>query len=192
MRKIGLTGSIGSGKSAAVAFLRAQGVAVHDADAAVRDIYALPEMTIWLAYHFPQAMASGRLNKAILADTIYDNPFLKQKLESIIHPAVADHRARFLADAEACGNDIVVCDIPLLFEVGLADEFDEVWVLVAADHLRRERALTRENMTPEKFTKIDTAQMPQSEKQTRADVVIENNGTLEELYEKLACLIGKK
>jgi len=192
VKKIGLTGSIGAGKSAASDWLRTCGILVHDSDAAVHEIYRWPEMVVWFAYHFPGVMKSGELDRKLLAEMIFANPELKQKLESIIHPAVADHRAAFLAAAEARGEAIVVCDIPLLFETGAEKEMDEIWLVAAPLEIRRARAALRKHMTPEEFDRINAAQMDEDEKRGRADVVIENEGTLEQLHEKLAWLIGKK
>jgi len=192
VKKIGLTGSIGAGKSAASDWLRAHGVAVHDADAAVHEIYRWPEMVVWFAYHFPGVMKSGELDRAKLADLIFENPVLKTKLESIIHPAVADHRANFITAAAARGETMAVCDIPLLFETGAEKELDEVWLIAAPLEVRRARVVLREGMTAEKFDRINAAQMDENEKRSYADVVIENDGTLEQLHEKLAWLIGRK
>jgi len=196
MKLIGLTGSIGAGKSAVSDWLRAQGVAVHDADAAVHEIYRWPEMVVWFAYHFPGVMMSGKLDKQKLAEIIFANPDLKTKLESVVHPAVADHRANFITAAEARDESIVVCDIPLLFETGAENMLDEVWLVTAPVDVRRTRVMEREHMTAEKFDRINAAQMSDEEKRTRAHVVIENDGTIEELREKLSeklsCLIGKK
>jgi len=192
VKKIGLTGSIGAGKSAASDWLRAQGIPVHDADAAVHEIYRWPEMVVWFAYHFPGVMKSGELDRQKLAEMIFENPVLKTKLESIIHPAVADHRAQFISAAEARDEAMVVCDIPLLFETGAEKELDEVWLIAAPPEVRRARATRREHMTPEKFDRIDAAQMDENEKRERANTVIENDGTLEQLHEKLTWLIGRK
>jgi dephospho-CoA kinase len=189
MKKIGLTGSIGAGKSAVTHILRAHGVAVHDADAAVHDIYKWPEMTVWLAYHFPQVMATGGVDRALLAEIIFKDPDMRKKLEAILHPAVAQHRGQFVATARAGGAPMVVCDIPLLYETGAEKEFDEIWVVAAPDAVRMARALDRPQMTAEKFQSINAAQMPQAEKILRADVVIENDGTLDALREKVLALL---
>ena len=192
MKKIGLTGSIGAGKSAVVAFLRAQDIPVHDADAAVHEIYRWPEMVVWLAWHFPVVMTAGGLDKKKLAEIIFEDPEARQKLEAIIHPAVVDHRAAFMAAAEVRGEPMVVCDIPLLFETGAEAEFDQTWLVTAPKDVRLDRTMARTGMTVEKFEKINAVQMSQDEKIRRADHVIENNGTLSELHERLSWLIGKK
>lgn len=191
MKRIGLTGSIGAGKSAAVEWLRGVGVAVHDADAAVHEIYQWPEMTVWLAFHFPDAMKTGELDRQKLASLIYGDAAQKQKLESFIHPAVSTHRTAFIAAAKTRGEKMVVCDIPLLFETGLQKQFHEVWLVAAPDALRLERVMQRHGMTPEKFWQIDKAQISQDKKRRMATHVIDNGGTLPELYDQLSCLIGK-
>jgi dephospho-CoA kinase len=190
MKKIGLTGSIGAGKSAAVKFLRARGIAVHDADAAVHEIYAQPETLAWLLENFPDAMGSGQIDKEKLAKIIFENPDALKKLENYIHPRVAAHRAEFMKSATARGEKIVVCDIPLLFETGAEHEFDEVWLLTAPDDIRMARVMSRPGMTAEKFNAINAMQMPQAEKEKLATRVIENNGTLEELHEKLTAIMA--
>ena len=193
MKLIGLTGSIGAGKSAAVAWLLAQGVPVHDADAAVHEIYASPETLNWINENFPTTITDGLLDKNQLARLIFSDPQARKKLENYMHPRVAAHRADFGAKAPMKSSArMIVFDIPLLFETGAQTEFDEVWLITAPDEVRMTRALTRPGMTAEKFTAINATQMPQAEKAKLATHVIENNGALEQLHEQLACLIGQK
>ncbi len=192
MKSVGLTGSIGAGKSAAVAWLGAHGVAVHDADAAVHQIYGELESMGWLTAHFPAAMAGGQLDRSKMSEIIYQNPDARKKLEAFVHPKVIRHREQFVKDARKHKKPLVVCDIPLLFETSAEKEFDEVWLVTAPDAVRRARVLARYGMTAEKLAHIEAAQMPQSEKIRRATHVIDNGSTLEHLYEQLACLIGQK
>jgi dephospho-CoA kinase len=187
MKRIGLTGSIGAGKSAAVNYFRARGIAVHDADAAVREIYTRHDVMDWMRVHFPAAVKNNSLDRAALAAIIFSDPVQKKKLEMFIHPQVKQHRDNFRHD-----GDMAIFDMPLLYETGAANEFDAVWLITAPHALRLTRALNRAGMTPEKFAAIDGAQMPEAEKRQHADVIIENNGTLEKLHEQLSWLIGSK
>ena len=189
MKTVGLTGSIGAGKSAAVEWLRTHGVAVHDADAAVHQIYAELESMAWLTEHFPAAMEGGQLDRQKMSQLVYQNPKARKKLESFVHPKVQEHRGTFVTAMRKENKALVVCDIPLLFETGAEKEFDEVWLITAPNDVRRARVLARYGMTAEKLAHIEAAQMPQSEKIRRATQVIDNGAALEHLYEQLACLI---
>jgi len=191
VKRIGLTGSIGAGKSAASDWLRGQDFAVHDADAAVHEIYARPEVQAWLHEHFPGAVDAGKVNRHYLAETIYTQPRMRKFLEDYIHPLVAAHRAEFLYKARQAGRGFAVLDIPLLFETGREAEMDEVWLVTAPVEVRRVRALARPGMTAEKFDRINGAQMSEDQKILRANHVIENSGTLAQLHEKLAWLTGR-
>jgi dephospho-CoA kinase len=191
MKKIGLTGSIGAGKSEAVKFLRAQGLAVHDADAAVHEIYAQPETLKWVSENFPEAINADQIDKNALAKIIFEDQAALKKLENYIHPRVAKHRAEFIKVVAARGEKLVVCDIPLLFETGAETEFDAVWLLTAPNDIRLQRVLSRPGMTAEKFAAINPAQMPQDEKARRASAVIDNSSTPQALHEKLTWLIGQ-
>jgi len=189
MKKIGLTGSIGAGKSVAVKYLRARGIAVHDADAAVHEIYAQPETLSWLSENFPDAVIAGQMDKEKLAKIIFESPDALKKLENYIHPRVGAHRAEFMKSATARGEKIVVCDIPLLFETGAEKEFDEVWLVIAPDKIRLARVMSRPGMTAEKFKAINATQMPQDEKAVRATQLIDNNSSLEQLHAKLKAIM---
>ncbi|HCM84389.1 MAG TPA: dephospho-CoA kinase [Alphaproteobacteria bacterium] len=189
MKKIGLTGSIGAGKSTVTTWLRVNGIAVHDADLAVREIYARPEVIAWVRENFAEAAAGNAVDRGLLAEIIYGDEEKRWQLESYIHPLVAAHRAEFLAAAESAGEAMVVCDIPLLFETNIQEEFDETWLVTAPRELRMARTLTRPQMSEEKFMRIDATQMPERGKRELADHIIENNGDLHALHQKLNKLI---
>jgi len=191
MKRVGLTGSIGAGKSVAAAWLRARGVPVHEADIAVHEIYARPEVLAWLGENFPGALRAGTLSRAHLAEIIYTDEKMRKLLEDYIHPLVRADSADFARRAEN-KSDIIVFDIPLLFETGRDAEMNETWLITAPPDVRRARVLATREITAEKFEAINRAQMPDQEKRARADRVIENTGTLDAFYEKLACLIGPK
>jgi len=191
MKKIGLTGSIGAGKSTVAECLRKYRIPVHDADLAVHEIYKRPEIQTWLNITFPGAIQRGDVNRARLAEMIYADPEVRKHLESKIHPLVREHARTFMKTAESFGEERVVFDIPLLFENGRDTDMDETWLVTAPPEIRCARLMARTaGMTMQKFYKIDSAQMSEAEKRERATHVIENDGTIEELQQKIKQLLG--
>jgi dephospho-CoA kinase len=174
MIKLGLTGSIGMGKSATAKMFAARGVPVYDADAAVHAAYAPGgEATAPLEWAFPGAMgADGGIDRAVLRERVLKNPEAMKKLESIIHPIVGAAQRAFLEKAEADGADIVVLDIPLLFETGGDKRVDVIAVVTAPAEVQHERVMARQGMTADEFEKILTRQTPDSVKRERADFII--------------------
>jgi dephospho-CoA kinase len=176
--RLGLTGSIGMGKSTTAGFFAEAGVPVWDADAAVHRIYAVggPGAAA-LATLVPAAVGHGTVDRARLRQAVVADPELLARIEARIHPLVAaDRRAFVAANADA---DIVLLDIPLLFETGGEDAVDGVLVVTAAPEVQRARVLARPGMTPEAFERIRTRQLPDAEKRARADFVIETDRGLE-------------
>ncbi len=167
---IGLTGSIGMGKSTTAKMFQAAGVPIWDADAAVHRIYApngaavAPIQTIC-----PEAIVEGGVDRDILKAWIGRDSAALQTLEQIVHPLVAEDRARFLAESE---TDIVLLDMPLLFEIGAHEHVDLVVVVSAPADLQRARVLERGTMTEAQFEVILAKQIPDAEKRARADVII--------------------
>lgn len=176
MRILGLTGSIGMGKSTAAQFLRMLGVPVADSDAAVHGLFAKGGRAVpKIAEAFPSAVKNGAVDRVELSRLVTnDTPALK-RLEAIVHPLVADERDRFLQACALRGAKLVVLDIPLLFEGGLQASCDATVVVSAPFHIQRLRVLARKNMTPEKFEFILSRQMPDVEKRRRADYVVPSN-----------------
>ncbi len=170
-RTLGLTGSIGMGKSTVAAMFADEGVPVFDADAAVHRLQG-PGGGVVVAIEaaFPNTTGAGGVDRTALAAAVLNDDTAMKRLEAIVHPAVAEARAAFLA-AHA-GAPLVVFDIPLLFETGGDRMVDRVAVVSAAPDVQRARTLARPNMTSAKFDAILARQLPDADKRARADFVI--------------------
>ena len=187
--RLGLTGSIGMGKSTTAAMFRDAGVPVWDADAAVHRLYAAGgDAVAPVAALAPAAVSDGRVDRERLKAALAADPGLLDRLEEIVHPLVRADRAAFLrARPDA---PLVVLDIPLLFETGGAEDCDAVLVVTADAQTQRRRVLSRPGMTEATFDRILSRQMPDAEKRRRADHVIETR-TLDQTREAVADLIGQ-
>jgi dephospho-CoA kinase len=181
MIRIGLTGSIGMGKSTVLQMFADFGAAVWNADDAVHRLYARGGKGVpFIEKAFPDAVVDGAVDRARLAKLVLGDADAVKKLEAIVHPLVGEDREAFMAAAENTGADAVVLDIPLLFENGLEKFFDAVVVVSAPAEVQRARVLARPGMTEEKFEAILKLQTPDAEKRQRADYVIDTGLTLEE------------
>ncbi len=168
--RLGLTGSIGMGKTATARLFAEEGCAVWDADAAVHRAYGPGGAAVAALQHaFPQAIERGAVSRDALRRIIASDPGALARIEAIVHPLVAEDRARF---AEATGSDIVVFDIPLLFETGGDAAMDAVAVVTVPEAEQRRRVLARGTMTEADLDRILARQMPSAEKVARADYVI--------------------
>jgi dephospho-CoA kinase len=191
MIRLGLTGSIGMGKSTVAAMFAQEGVPVFDADAAVHRLQGPAGALVGaIEALFPGTTGSAGVDRTALAERVLGAPELLRKLEALVHPAVARERRAFL-DAHA-GAPVVLLDIPLLFEAGGAAEVDKIAVVSAPAEVQRARVLARPGMTADKFEHILARQMPDAEKRARADFVIPTGGEVEETRQAvrriLACL----
>ena len=169
---LGLTGSIGMGKSATAAIFRRLGVPVHDADAAVHALYrgrAAP----FIEAAFPGTVADGVVDRAALGRVVLGSPERMKQLEGIVHPLVRAQEEGFLARAVASGASVAVLDIPLLLETGAQGRCDAILVVTAPGSVQEERVLARADMTREKFEAIRLKQMPDAEKRRRAHFLVE-------------------
>lgn len=172
--RLGLTGSIGMGKSTTAGFFAAEGVPVWDADAAVHRLYAPGGRAVaQIAKLCPQAVTAGRVDRTALKAWIARDGTALSKIETIVHPLVAADRAAFLAAAQ---GDLVLCDVPLLFETGVDAQFDATLLVTAPPAVQRARVMARPGMTEATFRMILSRQIPDRDKRARATHIIETLG----------------
>jgi dephospho-CoA kinase len=170
---IGLTGSIGMGKSTTAEMFRNLGIPVWDADAAVARLYECGGAAVLpMAEAFPVAVKDGRVSKQALRTILKDDPGALPQIENIVHPLVQADRQQFI---NANKTDILVLDIPLLFETGSEDSFDMVVVVSTAPDIQRDRVLARPGMTEERFEFLLSKQMSDTEKRKKADFVVDSS-----------------
>jgi len=186
--KLGLTGSIASGKSTVLASFAALGLPVFSSDATVHALYE-GEAVPAVEQLFPGVTTDGRVDRAALSRALVAAPQRLRELEAAIHPLVRKRLASFFAEAENAGAPIAVADVPLLFETGFDYGLDAVVVTHAPDTVLRERALKRPGMSVQKLEAILARQMPQAEKLQRADYVMETDGPLAETQAAARALI---
>jgi dephospho-CoA kinase len=171
---IGLTGSLGMGKSTTARFFAEQGVPVHDADAVVHRLYD-GEAAAAIEAAFPGTTSLGKVDRNRLAAWVLADPAALKKLEAIVHPLVQAAERELLAQAKSRGEKVAVLDIPLLFETGGEERMDAVVVVTAPAEVQRSRVLARPGMTSEKLDAILGRQMPDAEKRRRADFVVDTS-----------------
>lgn len=171
---LGLTGSIGMGKSTTTKFFAEEGVPVHDADAVVHRLYE-GEATPLIEAAFPGTTKDGRVDRDRLAQRVLGNDLAIKRLEQIVHPLVAKARDNFLAEAERKGATVALLDIPLLYETAGDKRCDAVVVVSAPADVQRVRAFERPGMSEEKFAAILAKQMPDAEKRRRADFIVDTS-----------------
>lgn len=190
MLLIGLTGSIGMGKSETAKMFMALGVPVYDADAAVHAIYERGGAAVEpIRAVFPSAIVDGAVDRKELSKAVLGLPEEMKKLEAIVHPLAGQAQIDFLRKAEADGHEMVVLDIPLLFETGGENRVDVVVVVSAPYHIQRERVLARPDMTEAKFAAIHAKQVPDDEKRQRADFIVDSSDGLEKARATVASIV---
>jgi dephospho-CoA kinase len=194
MITLGLTGSIGMGKSTVAKMFADEGVPLFDADAVVHHLQgpggALVEA---IEAEFPDTTGEQGVDRTALGEAVFGNPEAFARLEALVHPAVAREREAFLAaNAQA---PLVILDIPLLFEAGGWEQVDRILVVSAPAEVQRERVLRRPGMTESRFESILAKQLPDAEKRDRADFVVETSGSLEatraQVRAVIACLVPR-
>ena len=191
MITVGLTGSIGMGKSATAAMFAAEGCPVYDADAEVHRLYAPGGAAVGpVGAAFPGVVEGGAVNRAKLADLVVGKPDQLDRLNRTVWPLMGENRRAFFAKAEADGADIVVLDIPLLFETGGEHNMDAVVVVSAPAHIQRERVLAREGMNEAKLDGILARQMADEEKRARAHFIVDTSRGFDVAREQVKAIVA--
>jgi dephospho-CoA kinase len=175
---LGLTGSIGMGKSTTAKLFAEAGVPVYDADAAVHKIYE-GEAAPAVEAAFPGTTVGGKVDRNKLSARVVHDPAAIRRLEAIVHPMLGASRQKFFEDAERSGAPVAVVDVPLLYETGGEKRVDAVVVVTTTPEIQRQRILARENMTSEKLDAILARQLPDAEKRKRADFVVDTSDGLD-------------
>jgi dephospho-CoA kinase len=187
---LGLTGSIGMGKSTTAKLFTEAGVPVYDADATVHQLYE-GEAAPAIEAAFPGTTAGGKVDRNKLsARVVHDQAAMKQ-LEQIVHPMLGASRQKFFADAEAAGTPVVVVDVPLLFETGGEKRVDAVVVVTTSPESQRERVLARGTMDEARLDSILARQMPDAEKRKRADFIVDTSRGLEPVRDQIRDILAE-
>jgi dephospho-CoA kinase len=186
---LGLTGSIGMGKSTTAKMFVEEGVPLHDADATVHDLYSGKAAPL-IEDAFPGTVKDGVVDRAELGKRVVGDAEAMKKLEKIVHPLVREAEIAFLDKARAENRPLVVLDIPLLFETGGEDRVDLIAVVTAPAEVQRKRVLARPGMTEERFEGLLAKQTPDAEKRRRADFLIDTSRGLEAAHAKVRDIVG--
>jgi dephospho-CoA kinase len=187
---LGLTGSLGMGKSTTAKMFAAEGVPVHDADAAVHRLYE-GEAVPLIEAAFPGTTSGGKVDREKLGTRVIGDAAAMRKLEGIVHPLVRQAEERFLAEAERQGAKMAVLDIPLLFETGGDKRCDAVVVVSAPSGTQRARVLERPGMTEQKFQALAAKQMPDADKRARADFIVDSGQGFEAAHRQVREILAQ-
>jgi len=188
---VGLTGSIGMGKSATAAMFAEAGAPVYDADAEVRRLYAPGGGAVAkVEAAFPGVVVDGAVDRGRLGERVLGDPEALARLNGIVHPLMGEARAEFFRAAREGGAEVVVLDIPLLFETGGERNVDKVVVVSAPEALQRERVLARPGVTAAKLAAILAAQTPDAEKRARADFVVDTSQGFDHAREQVKAILA--
>jgi len=185
MLVLGLTGSIGMGKSTCAGMFAEMGVPIFDADATVHRLYRGRAAPLVEAA-FPGTVVDGAVDRTRLGAEVFGKPAAIARLEGIVHPLVRETEIEFLKKAAEAGRRVVLLDIPLLFEVGGEDRVDVIVLVSTSPELQRERAFKRPGMTEERFAAILAKQMPDDEKRCRAHFIVDTSGSFDETRRQVA------
>jgi dephospho-CoA kinase len=187
---LGLTGSIGMGKSTTAKLFAEAGVPVYDADATVHLLYE-GEAAPAIEAAFPGTTVDGKVDRTRLSACVVHDPAAIKRLEQIVHPMLGASRQKFLQDAEQSGAPVAVVDVPLLYETGGEKRVDAVVVVTTSPEIQHERILTRDNMTAEKLEAILARQMPDAEKRKRADFVVDTSHGLDPVRARIRDILAE-
>ena len=188
---VGLTGSIGMGKSETAKMFARLGIPVYDADAAVHRLYEKGGAAVpVIAKVFPDSVKDGRVDRAELTKRVTVDKDAFKTLEQLVHPLVANEQRAFLEEARAKGAEIVVLDIPLLFEAGGHARVDAIVVVSAPAHIQRARVLARPGMSEDKLDHILSRQMSDAEKRAQAHFVVETDKGLDHAFEQVKSIVA--
>jgi len=187
---LGLTGSIGMGKSTTAKLFAEAGVPVYDADATVHRLYE-GEAVPAIEAAFPGTTADGKVDRARLSAQVVHDPAAMKRLEAIVHPMLGASRQKFLEEAERSGAPVVVVDVPLLFETGGERRVDAVVVVTTTPEIQRRRILARDNMTGKKLDAIQARQLPDADKRKRADFVVDTSHGLDPVRARIRDILDQ-
>ena len=187
---LGLTGSIGMGKSTTAKLFSEAGVPVYDADATVHMIYE-GEAAPAVEAAFPGTTADGKVDRTKLSAQVVHDAAAMKRLEQIVHPMLRAYHQKFLDDAERSGAPVAVMDVPLLFETGCEKRVDAVVVVTTTPEVQRQRILARDNMTSEKLDAILARQLPDAEKRQRADFVVDTSHGLDPVRARIRDILDE-
>jgi dephospho-CoA kinase len=187
---LGLTGSIGMGKSTTAKLFAEAGVPVYDADAAVHRLYE-GEAAAAIEAAFPGTTVEGKVDRARLSSRVVHDPAAMKRLEGIVHPMLGASRQRFLDDAERSGAPVAVVDVPLLYETGGEKRVDAVVVVTTTPEIQRERILGRENMSNEKLDALLARQLPDRDKRARADFIVDTSHGLDPVRARIRDILDQ-
>ena len=192
MLLVGLTGSIGMGKSKSAELFEAEGLPVYDADASVHALYEKGGAAVApLSEHFPEAIKDGAVDRTILGKLVLHDGEMLQKLESIVHPLAGKMQKDFLEMQEAASKKAVILDIPLLLEKKAEGLVDVVVVVSTTPEVQKQRVLKRPGMTEEKYRAILSKQMPDVEKREKADFVVDSTISVEDAQSQIRDIISR-
>jgi dephospho-CoA kinase len=190
MKILGLTGSMGMGKSTTAKLFAEAGVPVYDADATVHMIYQGEAVPV-IEAAFPGTTDNGKVDRSRLSASVVHDPLAIKRLEAIVHPMLRAHHQQFLDEAERSGAPVAVVDVPLLFETGGDKRVDAVVVVTTSPEIQRERILARGTMTSEALEGLLARQMPDAEKRQRADFVVDTSSGLDPVRERIRDILDQ-